>query len=207
MGSYSMALPISMDIEHARRYILTRLDGELPASLTYHCPNHTRDVVAASLRIGLSEGLGGDELVLLETAALFHDSGFLFAYHNHEEKSCEVAREFLPGFGYTSSAIDVICTAIMATKIPQSPASLLAQVLCDADLDYLGSDRFYPVGHSLFEEFMRYGILSDEKAWNRMQVRFLEGHAYFTATALRERNPGKQRHLAEVRAIVADYAD
>jgi uncharacterized protein len=196
-----------MNLLHARQYILDRLDRELPADLSYHSPSHTRDVTAASLRIGKSEGIHGSDLVILETAALYHDSGFLFAYQNHEERSCVIAREHLPGFGYSPEAVDFICETIMATKIPQSPKSLLAQVLCDADLDYLGSDQFYPIGNSLFKEFLKYGILVDEKAWNRMQVRFLESHAYFTQTAIRERNGGKQQHLAEVKAIVAGYGD
>jgi len=31
---------------------------------------------------------------------------------------------------------------IMATKIPQSPKNLLEQIICDADLDYLGRERY-----------------------------------------------------------------
>lgn len=196
-----------MDLEHARQYILDRLDRELPADLSYHCPQHTRDVVAASLRIGKREGFHDGDLLLLETAALYHDAGFLHQYQNHEERSCAIVQEVLPQYGYSDRAITVLCEMIMATKIPQSPKSLLAEVLCDADLDYLGSEQFYPIGNTLFQEFMKYGILSDEKAWNRLQVRFLESHSYFTQTAIHERNPGKLRHLAEVKAIVAGYVD
>jgi uncharacterized protein len=194
-----------MNLDLARQFILDRLDRELPDALSYHCPSHTRDVVAASLRIGLSEGLEGNDLVLLETAALFHDAGFLFAYQNHEENSCVVAREYLPQFNYTSEEIEVICETMMSTKIPQAPHSLIARVLCDADLDYLGSDLFFPIGNRLYEEFLKYGILSNEQDWNRMQVRFLESHSYFTDTAIRERNEGKLKHLEEVKAIVASY--
>lgn len=196
-----------MDLEGARRYILQRLDTELSADLSYHSPQHTRDVVAASLRIARSEGFDADELLVLETAALYHDAGFLHQYQDHEERSCVIVREVLPGYGYDSATIDLICETIMATKIPQSPRSKWGEVLCDADLDYLGTDRFHPVGQQLYREFLKVGIISDEKAWNRMQVRFLEGHAYFTATARRERNPVKLGHLAEVKAIVAGYVD
>lgn len=196
-----------MDLEQARKYILDRLDNGLPEDLSYHSPAHTRDVVVAALRIGRSEGIQNEDLLLLETAALYHDAGFLQQYHQHEEQSCKIAREALPGFGYSSSAIDLICETIMATRIPQQPQSHLAQVLCDADLDYLGSETFYRIGNGLFVEFVKYGVVDDEKAWNRMQVRFLESHAYFTETAKREREPNKQQRLKEVRAIVKGYGD
>lgn len=196
-----------MDLEGAKRYILDRLDRELPGDLSYHSPQHTRDVVAAALRIGQSEGLNDEEMALLVTAAYYHDSGFIYQYANHEERGCQVAREVLPGFGYEPSQIELVCETIMATKIPQSPKSPIAQVLCDADLDYLGSDQFYPIGGTLFAELLCKGILSDEKAWNRMQVRFLESHSYFTQTAIRERNPMKLAHLDQVKAVVAGYED
>ena len=196
-----------MDLEGAKRYILDRLDHDLPRDLSYHSPQHTRDVAAAALRIGASEGLTADEMALLETAAYYHDSGFIYQYADHEERGCQVAREVLPGFGFDSDQIERVCETIMATKIPQSPKSHMAQVLCDADLDYLGSEQFYPVGGSLFTELMVKGILADEKAWNRMQVRFLENHSYFTETAIRERNPFKLEYLSQVKAIVAGYED
>lgn len=194
-----------MDLEGAKRYILERLDRELPGDLSYHSPQHTRDVVAAAMRIGASEGLSAAEMALLETAAYYHDSGFIYTYANHEERGCQVAREVLPGFGYIAEQIELVCETIMATKIPQSPKSHMAQVLCDADLDYLGSDQFYPVGGTLLLEFLGRGIIADEQAWNRMQIRFLESHSYFTETAIRERNPMKLNHLAQVREIVAGY--
>jgi uncharacterized protein len=194
-----------MNLERARQYILDKLDSGLPADLSYHSATHTRDVVAASLRIGKQEGFTDEELTILETAALYHDSGFLFQYQNHEARGCVLVREVLPGFGYSSATVDLICDMIMATKIPQSPTSKLAEVLCDADLDYLGSESFYRIGGLLFKEFQHYGIIADEVAWNKMQVRFLEVHSYFTATAAHERQPGKRARLEEVKAIVAGY--
>ncbi len=196
-----------MDLVAARRYILDRLDRELPLDLSYHSPQHTRDVVRASLRIGRGEGVSDEELIILETAALYHDSGFLIQIPNHEEIGCTIARQCLPDYGYPASVIDRICEMIMATKIPQSPQSHLAQILCDADLDYLGSGEFYRIGGLLYNELLLHGVVQDAQAWNRMQVRFLEGHSYFTQTAIAERSPMKQVHLEQVRAIVAGYGD
>ena len=34
--------------------------------------------------------------------------------------------------------IEIICGIIMATKIPQRPKNYLEEIICDADLNYLG---------------------------------------------------------------------
>ncbi|RYD80057.1 MAG: HD domain-containing protein [Sphingobacteriales bacterium] len=64
----------SMDIAD---FILKKLDNDLPRNLYYHCAQHTRDVYQAAVKIGEVMGINEDEMLLLETAALFHDAGFL----------------------------------------------------------------------------------------------------------------------------------
>jgi hypothetical protein len=88
---------------------------------------------------------------------------------------------------------------IMATEVPQRPIDALGEVLCDADLDYLGRPDFFRIGNLLFQELKSRGALSTEREWNELQVRFLSGHRYFTATCQRLREPIKQQHLATVR--------
>ena len=112
----------------------------------------------------------------MKVAALYHDTGFLHHYSNHEETSCELARKDLPDFGLSSAEIDEIMTMIRATKIPQSPPNKLAEVLCDADLDYLGRPDFFTIGDLLFNELKELGFIKDGKEWDHIQVKFLKGH-------------------------------
>ena len=91
-------------------------------------------------------------------------------------------------------------------RIPQSPGEdHLAQVLCDADLDYLGRTDFFAIGDRLFAEFKRYGVLSTERAWNELQVEFLNKHRYFTATNVRDREPMKQKNLRAVERWLEEH--
>ena len=84
---------------------------------------------------------------------------------------------------------------IMATKIPQTPNTLLEQIICDADLDYLGRSDFFTIANLLFNELREMKIISDEKEWDRIQVKFLKGHRYFTTTNITTRKPQKLHHL------------
>src|SRR5690242_6930177 len=136
-----------INIEKIQKHVIEKLQDGLPGFLSYHNTGHTLDVLKQALNIAADEGITSrTDLLLLQTSALYHDVGFIEAYNGHEEKSCEVAQHELAGFGFTGDQIDIICGIIRATKIPQSPNTILEMILCDADLDYLGRTDFFTIG-------------------------------------------------------------
>lgn len=191
-----------MQYQAAKKHILDRLDRELPAELTYHCPAHTRDVLRVVTELCALENVSAYETILLKTAACYHDSGFLVSHVDHEEIGCQIAAATLPQFGYTPKEIERIAAMIRATRIPQSPQNRLEEILCDADLDYLGRDDFYPIGRTLFQEFCHFNVVEDEAGWNQLQVGFLRMHRYFTPTNRHRRGPRKQAYLTAIEKLV-----
>lgn len=194
-----------MNYHAAKAFIVEKLERELSADLTYHGLHHTLDVLHITEELCLMESIGVYESMLLKTAALFHDSGFIKNNKDHETLGCAIAREHLPRYDYTPLEIERICSMIMATKIPQSPANFLEAILCDADLDYLGREDFFDIGSTLFQELKTYQVLQREEDWNRLQVSFLEKHAFFTPTNQRRRAPRKQAYLEQLKQVVAGY--
>lgn len=189
-----------MNLPEAENFIVQKLHSELPVALYYHGLHHTRDVVESARRIAGAEGIADEEtLALLRTAALFHDAGFLFTYQGHEAEGCRLVREVLPGFDYTPGQIATICGMIEATKIPQSPKNLLEEIICDADLDYLGRDDFETIAESLYREQRARNLVADERTWDAIQISFLEKHRYRTATARHTRQPTKLLHLQRLK--------
>ena len=187
-----------MNFSAAKIFILNALEDLSPA-LTYHGKHHTLDVVAVAERLCIVENVSKKDTILVLTAALLHDIGFLRHYSDHEEHGCRIAEEWLPQFNYTEGSIKKICGLIRATKIPQSPQTPLEEILCDADLDYLGRADFYTIGQTLFQEMKTLQLIDTEDNWNAMQIRFLENHYYFTATNQRERAAIQEKHLEELR--------
>jgi uncharacterized protein len=181
------------------KFILQKLKDELSPKLTYHGLHHTYDVLNAAMKIAEEENVSKEELKLLRIAILFHDSGFIKTYKNHEESGCQMAREYLPDFGYTKKELDIICDLIMTTKIPQSAITNLEKIICDADLDYLGRSDFPEISESLFEEMKTLAHLQDRAEWNAIQKKFLEKHQYYTDFSKQKREPKKQEHLKKVR--------
>ena len=194
-----------MDYPAAKAYILGRLKKELSKDLYYHGVHHTIDVLNVTIDLCDAEMISPYETVLLKTAALYHDCGFLDTNVGHEEAGCQIARASLDHFYYSKKEIERICGMIMATKIPQTPYNKLEEIICDADLDYLGRNDFKKIGNSLFKELKAYNVLQTEEEWNVMQVTFLENHHFFTETNKSQRAPEKAKHLKKLKKIVAGY--
>jgi len=188
-----------MLFEPAQAFIFNKLQAELPAHLTYHNASHTLDVYNAAERIGVQERIDQEDMRLLLTAACYHDSGFLIAAEEHEEHSCNIARETLPGFDYTQQQLDIIFGLIRATRVPQLPNNHLEQILADADLDYLGRNDFWPISDKLYEELLFTGKINNKQEWNPVQLRFMEAHHFFTQTAIQTRQKQKELNLASIK--------
>ena len=193
-----------MGFDKAKETIVHHLEQNLPTDLFYHGIHHTFDVFDAVLVIAQNEKIeSADDLTLLKTAALFHDSGFTIDASKHEECGCDLARDILPACDYTDSQIDQICGMIMATKIPQQPLNLLEGIICDADLDYLGRDDFFKIGDTLYQELKAYSKIQDVLQWNQLQISFLSNHRYHTVFSRENREIKKQDNLKAVQKIVS----
>lgn len=188
-----------MQYQEIYDFLINKLEKELPSYLVYHNVQHTKNVLAAAEHLAQTENVSGDDLILLKTAALFHDAGFLQQTDNHEEISCEIAKQYLPQYNYSADQIEVICSAIRDTKIPQVAQDHLGKILCDADLFYLGTDDYTVNANNLFEEFKVTNSLKKAE-WEGRQIAFLLSHKYFTATAIKEREEKKQINLQKLKA-------
>jgi uncharacterized protein len=195
------------DYDGAQRYALHRLEGLSP-DLIYHSITHTRDdVVPAAERLAVRERVVGEDRLLLLTAAWFHDIGFVEQAADHELISIRIAREALPAFGYTPQQLQIISDLILATRLPQSPHTLMEAILVDSDLDVLGRPD-YPQSHQKLRQEMAVvnGIHHTDKEWYLVQQDFLSNHEYFTAAARALRDNGKARNLAGVRVRLAELS-
>jgi len=184
--------------------ILDKLEMDLPGYLFYHNVKHTVDVVTEVELIGWAEGCTDEEILLLKTAALFHDAGHIVAYDNHEYYGTQIAREMLPEYNYSSEQIDRICSIIMSTKLPPKPTNLLENIICDSDLDYLGRSDFIPVSNTLYEELKAQNKMGSLNDWNKMQVKFISGHQYFTKTARSLREVNKQQQIDRIQSLITE---
>ena len=182
--------------------ILNKLKNELPVNLHYHSIYHTLDVYNCAAAIAKEEGVSDSDMKLLLVGAIYHDAGYLIQNKDHEEHSCAIARAYLPQFHYAERDIDLICGMIMATKIPQRPTTHLEEIICDADLNYLGRNDFFSIEQNLYREKIADGYIKNREEWNKIQVDFMQKHHYFTPTAIRNNYSQKENNLAVVQSKI-----
>lgn len=196
-----------MQFQKAKAYVLKRLEKELNPNLYYHGLHHTIDVCEAVERLAGLEKIKGNDLVLLKTAALYHDFGFVLKYKANEDGSAVLAQETLPQFGYSHKEIEIVSNCIIATQIPQRPKTILEKILCDADLDYIGRDDFFMVALKLHREWSEHGIQITLKEWYLQQLDFVSKHQYWTNAAKTLRQQKKELHLYQIKELLVALED
>lgn len=177
---------------------------ELPPHLFYHNAAHTEeDVLPAALRLAqLSNATDPDDLHLLEVAAAFHDIGQIEGSLGHELVGIDVITQVLPGFGFGTEAIERVAGMILATRLPQAPLNEEQALLCDADLDSLGRDDFFPISKALWHEREACGLVIPWQTWLENQLQFLLSHQYFTPAARALRQAGKLRNIELLKRLI-----
>jgi len=182
----------------AERFILSKLKKELSPKLHYHSFEHSKDVTRQAERIAIGEGITDEDLFLLKSAASYHDAGFVEQYEKNEPIGARMAAEILPKFGYTDAHIQRIKELIYVTSVPHQPKNKLEEIICDADLDYLGRDDFHEIADRLRRELREHGKIDSDRKWDEMQVSFLTHHRYFTKTSIDTRLKKKRQNLEDI---------
>lgn len=185
------------DFERAKNYARDRLERDLPSNLFYHSLSHTKDdVVPAAERLATLEGIEGEPLILVRTAAWFHDIGFVEQPTDNEIIAVRIAGEVLPSMGYGASQIEVISGLIMATRLPQTPHTGLEEIMSDADLDVFGQEEFLVKNRALRTELAANGKTFTDHDWYSGQLKMMRDHQYFTSAARQLHHHAKARNIA-----------
>ncbi|NOZ45190.1 MAG: hypothetical protein GXO79_00255 [Chlorobi bacterium] len=179
-----------------KNYVLRKIENELPKNQYFHNVKHAINFISHIDFIAHAEKVNSSELLLLETAALFYDLGFIKSYSDHEVKSLKFAKEILPQYGYNNEQIKQISDLLYAIKKNPTPKNKLEMIICDAYFDHLGSNEFNKLSRNLFKELVENKKFEDDfDKWNTEQLNFLENHVYFTETAKNFRNSYKQKTI------------
>ena len=189
----------SMDFDQMRENIITRLRSLLPETVVYHDVPHTLNVEKAATRYAKLEGVDSESILLLRTATLFHDAGYIYSNKNNEDFGINMAKSMLPNFGYSDIQIEIIEKIINSTKRSVEPTSLMEMIMCDADHDYLGRPDYYAIANKLRQEYENEDRTMTDKEWIEFQLHFLENvHVYYTQTAKNIRDIGKSARIREL---------
>jgi uncharacterized protein len=183
------------EFEVIKDHVISKLSSKLPKYLTYHSIDHTLYVLNKAIYIAQKEKVSEGDLYLLKVASLYHDIGFIQDNADHEDVSCEIARTELPSFGFSEKDILKVENLIQATRIPQQPTNHLEYILADADLEYLATDKFVPIGTTLYDELKHFNPNLTWEQWINIQIKFISNHQYHTNYCKRYKEKYKRKNL------------
>jgi len=185
--------------------ILDYLEKNLPQELKYYDIKHTIDVSIAVEILGASENLNDDELLLLKTAALFHDTGIIYGYRNHEKNSVEISKRFLKSAAFSDAQIQVIENLILSTQNPIKANNILEKILCDADLEYLGRPDFIEIINAKFFDINLNNQNFEYLQWLNYNIEILNKYDFYTESAKNLMFISKEEQILKLNHEITNY--
>ena len=147
----------------------------------YHNFTHTAEVAKVAEEIADAMGINSNDKEALLIAAWFHDIGHTEKCEGHEDIGIAMARNFLQENNYSSDGIEKVVSLIDATRMPRNPKNVLEEIICDADLHHLGTDKFDVKGELFKNELEALSCCKiPEKEWITNNLKFFKQHKFYT---------------------------
>lgn len=193
-------------VGEAADYVRAYMDEHANPRLLYHNLSHTEQVVEAATEIARHYGLSGRDLFVVLAAAWFHDIGYYDDPGNHEQAGAARAEDFLKGQGVEEETVAAVTSAILATRVPQSPSNQLEEIVCDADLYHFGTDCFGERNRLLRKEMEAlHGIDISKEEWADSTIHLLANHHYFTGYCKEHLKKRKRANLEKLEGKFREY--
>jgi adenylate cyclase len=176
-------------------YLLARLETELPANISFHTMKHTMEVYSLAELLGRAEGLSEEDLLLVRTAALMNDTGYLSDPVNPEERTIEYVKELLPRYKFTEKQIYQVVRLLQDQQAKGSKMNECQRILADALNNYLGRVDFQLQAEKQYKELMALNKVNSREEWIRDTREQIQGHIFYTNTAERLREVTREQQL------------
>ena len=196
METQTQTVDLLPEVEaYVEHYIRERV-GE---RYVYHNFQHTYAVVEAAEELMRSYELAEEEKLVVQLAAWFHDTGYAEGWEDHELRGAQLAEAFLREHGAREELLRDVRMAILATRMPQHPQTLVEQIVADADLSHLGQASYWDRCGRIRQEFaLTRGMMMSDQEWIDFELGFLLSHEYNTEAARELYGKRKSKHLRQL---------
>jgi HD superfamily phosphodiesterase len=175
-------------------FITDYFEKNIDSKYTFHSLGHTQRTVNNVILLCGNSSLSKTEQEIVTIAAWFHDCGISQDYEEHEDKSMEIAKQYLEEQNYPAENIDKVIGCINSTKPGTKPDNLLEKILHDANFIHMGKKNYFKRNKQLFKE--QKNILNksiSNKDWLKKNIQFMSENDFETEYA--------QENLADQRLI------
>lgn len=187
-------------VKKTEEFVFDLLKKELDPVFLYHNFKHTERVLKSLREIIENSDVTKEEAEILEIATLLHDTGYTKGAEDHEERSVEIATEFLKKQDADQKLIDAVNTCIMETKFKEVPTINLGKIIRDADASHFGKKYFEEASEFLRKELELRGVQTySPSEWRDENIKVLsKRHQYYTDYALKNWQSRKDKNLSKL---------
>ena len=185
-------------VEKADQFVLTLFEEKLPSTFLYHNYRHSQRVVKSTKELIENSEIDVKQEEVLLLAAWLHDTGYTETFKGHEEKSAEIARDFLKSENADEELIHEVSRCILATKFnANEPADILEKIIKDADTSHLAKGYFEETSEFLRQELKLQNIKNySPHEWIEENIKlFTQLHKFHTSYALKNWQKKKDENL------------
>lgn len=175
-----------------------KLEEDVFKKLPEENRKYTTNLISTIHKISALENLSGREFLLLKTAALYF-------YHPYELSNKTIEKDDLPKFDYDTEQVKII-TNLISTN-PKRTKTELEKIMCDATTEAIGKKDFLKKLEVLRIELLKMRGVTDEvpekvRQWYSKVLKHLEEHEYFTETAKRLFQKGKEENIKKLKELL-----
>ena len=196
---------LKKELKSVAQYAQSFFEEYKRPELEYHNATHTKSVVENTQQIAKQYNLSEEEYYIIMAASWMHDLGYYVnnSAVNHEVESAKLAVEYLMNREFEDFIIEGVRNCILATQLPQSPQNLLEEIVGDADLFHLGTDKFMENQKLLRREmsFLKQDKI-DKHIWLKDTTQLIYSHNYHTPYCQNLLTKNKMKNLNKLREKV-----
>ena len=185
-------------IRLAAQYVEELLASKLSPSYTYHNLDHTLGVVEAVTAMATNQNISSEDTEKLIISAWFHDTGYINGCEQHEDRSIQIATDFLKQHNYSELYCKDVANYINCTKLTVLPKNDLEYIIRDADYYHFATTEYATKSEHLREEWLltQNKKFTDEE-WIDLNIEmFSKKHHYYSNYAIEKWQVEKDKNYA-----------
>ena len=199
MKTETLTGPVDL-LREVEAYVEELIRRDTDERYVYHNFQHTCAVVEAAGEIAAQYDLERNDLLAIQLAAWFHDTGYTEGWGGHERRSADHAETYLRTHGIADKGlIEKVRGGILATRMPQQPQTFIGEIVADADLSHLGEASYWDRCGRVRQEFaLTRDIVMSDQEWIDFELAFMLEHEYHTESARELYGKLKEKHVREL---------
>lgn len=195
-------------VQKAEKFVFSLFRDKVSDAHIYHNFQHTSRVFLAVKILVENLQVSDSDAEILYLTSWFHDTGYSVSEQNHEQKSAEIARDFLVNESFPEEKIKEVERLVQATCMAHTPTDLLEEIIKDADTSHFADANYLGICELLRAEWeITLNKTFSDLEWNTLnRDMLLNKHRYYTDYAKENWQRQKEENITGIQKRIVKFS-